>query len=183
MTGVTEHGTGRRSRRWRLALWGAAAGLWLLPLLAMQFTTEVAWGPRDFAVFGAMLAAACGSFELAARASGDRTYLAAVAIALATAFMLVWANLAVGIIGSEDEPANLLYHGVPAVGIVGALLARFRPRGMARALLATAVAQTLVALFAGTPQTLALTAPFIILWLASAGLFRRAARNTAGITS
>lgn len=176
MTEDTEHGAGRRSRRWRLALWGTAAGLWLLPLLAMRFTAEVAWGPLDVAMFGAMLIAACGSFELAARASGSHTYLAAVAIALATAFVLVWANLAVGLIGSEDEPANLLYYGVLAVGIVGALLARFRPRGMARALVATAIAQALVALFAGTAHTLLLTAPFLVLWLASAGLFRRAAR-------
>ena len=55
--------------------------------------------------------------------------------------MLVWINLAVGIIGSEDNPANLMYGGVLAVGVAGAVAARFRPGGMARALAATALAQ------------------------------------------
>lgn len=42
-------------------------------------------------------------------------------------------NGAVGIVGSEDNPANLMYGGVLAVGIVGAVIARFRAEGMARA--------------------------------------------------
>ena len=57
-------------------------------------------------------------------------------------------NLAVGIIGTEDNPANLMYGGVLAVGIVGAIIARFQPHGMARALVATALAQALVAVIA-----------------------------------
>jgi hypothetical protein len=43
------------------------------------------------------------------------------------AFILIWMNLAVGIIGSEDNPANLMYGGVLAVAIVGAFMVRFRP--------------------------------------------------------
>jgi hypothetical protein len=50
-------------------------------------------------------------------------------------------NLAVGVIGTEDDPANLMYVGVLAVGIIGAIIARFRPHGMARTLFATALAQ------------------------------------------
>jgi thiazole synthase ThiGH ThiG subunit len=61
-----------------------------------------------------------------------------VALALVAAMLLVWVNLAVGIIGSEDNPANIMYLGVHAVLILGALLALFRPQGMARALFATA---------------------------------------------
>ena len=57
-------------------------------------------------------------------------------------------NLAVGVIGSEENPANLMFGGVLAVGIVGAVVARFRPRGMARALVSTAVAQTTVGVIA-----------------------------------
>jgi hypothetical protein len=34
-----------------------------------------------------------------------------------------------------------MYIGVLAVGIIGAIIARLRPRGMARALFATALAQ------------------------------------------
>jgi hypothetical protein len=58
--------------------------------------------------------------------------------------LLVWLSLGVGIIGQDGDPANAMYFGVLAVGIVGALIARFRPGGMSRALLATALAQATV---------------------------------------
>lgn len=79
---------------------------------------------------------------------GNNAYRAAVGVALAAAFVLVWMNLAVGVIGSEDNPANLMHGGVLAAAIVGVVIARFRPRGMARALLATALAKALVAVIA-----------------------------------
>ena len=34
------------------------------------------------------------------------------------AFLLIWINLAVGIIGSEDNPANLMYGAVLLLGLV-----------------------------------------------------------------
>jgi hypothetical protein len=94
-------------------------------------------------------------------------------------------NLAVGLIGSEDHPANLLYAGVLAIGFIGAILARFRPSGMARTLFATALAQALVPVIAMAiwrPQIssvgpflgmLAVNALFVVLFAASAMLFRR----------
>ena len=170
----------RSGSRWRIAVWGTAALILLLPLLAMQFTEEVAWDLADFAIFGAMLVGACGTYELAARVTRNHAYRAAVGVALATAFILVWMNLAVGIIGNEDNPANLMYGGVLAVGIIGAIIARFQPHGMARALVATALAQALgavIALIAGLGYTLILTGFFVALWLTSARLFRKAARE------
>ena len=170
----------QRKHRWRIALWGAAALVLLLPWVAMQFTEEVAWDLADFVIFGGMLVGACGAFELAAKVTPSKAYRAAVGVALATAFILVWMNLAVGIIGSEDNPANLMYAGVLAVGIIGALIARFQPRGMARALVATALAQALVAVIAlivGWGYTLILTGFFVALWLTSARLFWAAARE------
>ncbi|WP_433926443.1 hypothetical protein AB3662_26340 [Sorangium cellulosum] len=180
MAGTTDNEGGRRGSPRRMAVWGAAALVLLLPLVAMQFTDEVAWDLADFAIFGAMLVGACGTYELAARATGNRAYRAAVGLALATAFILVWMNLAVGIIGNEENPANLMYGGVLAVGIIGAFIARFQPQGMERALVATAIAQALVAaiaLVAGLGYTLVLTGFFVALWLTSARLFRQAARE------
>lgn len=180
MAGTTENGSGRRGNRWRIARWGTAGILLLVPWVAMQFTEEVAWTLSDFGVFGAMLFVACGTYELAARVTGNTAYRAAAGVALAAAFILVWLNLAVGIIGSEKNPANLMYAGVLAVGILGALLARFQPHGMARALAGTALAQALVAviaLIAGWGSALILTGGFVALWLTSAQLFRRAARE------
>ena len=80
--------------------------------------------------------------------TGNTRYRFAVGVALAAALILVWLSLGVGIIGRDGDPANLMYFGVLAVGITGALIARFRPHGMARALFATALAQTSVAVIA-----------------------------------
>ena len=187
MAGNTENGGGRRGSRMRIAAWAAAALLLLLPLVAMQFTDEVVWDVTDFAFAGALLVGTGVTFELAARKTGDSAYRAAVGVALAAAFILIWVNGAVGIIGSENNPANLMYFGVLAVGIIGALLARFQPLGMARALFATALAQTSVAVIAviaglgqpwsGPLELSALNGFFVALFLGSAWLFRRAAHG------
>jgi hypothetical protein len=66
---------------------------------------------------------------------------------------------------------------VLAVGIIGTLIARFQPRGMARALFATALAQMLVAVIAQIARlgfTFILNGFFAALWVGSALLFRRA---------
>ena len=87
------------------------------------------WDAADFALFGAMLVAACDTFELTARMTGNTPYRAAAGVTVAAAFILVWINLAVGLNGSEDDPANLMNGGVLAVAIIGAVIAPFRPRG------------------------------------------------------
>jgi hypothetical protein len=115
-------------------------------------------------------------------------YRWAVGVALVTAFLLTWMSLGVGVIGADGDPANLLYGGVLAVGLVGAVVARFQPSGMVRTLVATALAQVLVAAIAvvarlGSTEPswplniLLLTGFFVGLWLVSARLFRRAARQ------
>ena len=173
--------------RWRIVGWSAAVLILALPLVAMQFTDEVNWDAADFA-FAAVLIAGIGiAFELAARRSGSTVYRVAVAVALGAAFLLIWINAAVGIIGAEDNPANLMFGGVLAVGLVGALIVRFRPDGLVHALLATALAQIIVGVIAliyglGLPHSqpaeiLGLSGLFAGLWLMSARLFRKAARG------
>lgn len=157
----------------------AASFLLLLPLFAMQVSDEVVWGPADFAVAWVLLAGAGLTFRLATRRAGNVAYRAAVGVAVAAALLLVWLNLAVGVIGDEGNPANLMYIGVLAVGIIGTTIARLRPDGMARAMFATAIAQMMVgvvALIAGLGPTLMLDGSFAALWVGSALLFRRATR-------
>ena len=118
VAGKPEDGLRRCGSRWRMAPWIAAAFLLLLPFVAMQFTNQVSWDETDFLVMGAMLFGACGAWELAARMTGNSAYRAAVGVAVVAAFLLIWINLAVGIIGSEDNPANLMYLGVLAIGLM-----------------------------------------------------------------
>ena len=109
----------------------------------------------------------------------------ALGLALTAAFLIVWLNAAAGLIGIEDDdPANLLYVGVLAIGFIGAVIARLQPHGLARALSATALAQALVgALALGLPNTagpaqiLGLHAVLVALFAGAALLFRYAARK------
>jgi hypothetical protein len=112
-------------------------------------------------------------------------YRLAVGVALGTALFLLWGIGALGIIGAGGRP-DLMYAGALAVGLIGAVIARLRPRGMALALLATALATVLVgviAIGAGLHRTegasvleiIGLSGMYAGLFGLSAWLFRRAA--------
>jgi hypothetical protein len=156
----------------------ATAFILLIPLLAAP-----AWTLADFAVAGTLIFGTGLMYVLVGRKAGNIAYRFALGVALAAAFILVWINLAVGIIGTEDDLANTMYIGVLAVGIIGAIIARFRPHRMARALFATALAQALVAVIAlifglgSSLSLLALNGYFVALFVGSAMLFRHAARE------
>lgn len=167
-----------RQHIWRFCGWGLALALLLTPLIAMQFTSEVRWTGFDFAFAAVLLGSVGLAFEWALRQSGRPAYRAGVALALLAAFLLVWINGAVGIMGSETNPANLLYLGVIAIAAAGSVLAGFKPKGMARAMLAAAVAQLAVeavAIALGYFTAFA-TLFFCALWLGAARLFQVAAR-------
>jgi cytochrome b len=180
----------------RIAL--VTAFLLLIPLVAMQFNTGVDWNLFDFIVAGTLLFGSGLAYELIARKGGNTAYRAAVGIAVAAALLLAWINLAVGIIGSENNPANLMYFGVIFVASIGAGIARFRARGMACALFVTAFAQALVPVIAlvigrsqlqsmheppGLVGVFALNAFFVMLFVVSALLFRHSAQDRSAETA
>lgn len=83
-------------RTLRIAVWGAICALLIAPLLAMQFTNEVAWTGSDFAVAAAMLAILGVAFEMVFR-SRLRAPLKGVSLAaVLTVVALIWAQGAVG---------------------------------------------------------------------------------------
>jgi len=115
----------------------------------------------------------------------DTAYRLAAGLALAAGFLIVWLNAAAGLMGIEDDdPANLLYVGVLVIGVMGVIIARFQPRGLARALFATALAQALVGAIAlkypntASPvQIVLLHGLFVALFTGAGLLFRYAARE------
>ena len=170
----------------RIAGWGGAAVIMVLPLVAMQFTSEVEWSLSDFLVMGALLGGSGLLLELATRRSTDFAYRLGCAFAVGAAFLLIWVNGAVGFFGNEGNPANLMFLGVIALAAGGATLARARPAGMARTMAVAAAAQVLVGGLgyaagwsspgaAGDYEVAVGTILFTALWLAAAGLFRKAA--------
>jgi FtsH-binding integral membrane protein len=108
----------------------------------------------------------------------NRAYKTAVGIAVVSALLTLWMQ---GAVATADDSPGPIFLGVLGVGVVGVTIARLRPQGMARALLAVALAQALVAVIAmiAWKQYLELSilnAFFIAMWVGSALLFRRAAR-------
>lgn len=183
MEGKAGNGGMRRMGRWRIAAWVAAALFLLTIYVAMQFTHEVNWSLGDFVFAGVLLFGSLGVYELAVRWTGNTAYRAGAGLAIAAIFLLEWSNGAVGI---TDSDADLMFSIlVPAVGIVGALVARFRPLGMARAMFATALVQAsvaVVALISGVVpaynsafEVLGITGFFVVLFVGSALLFQAAA--------
>lgn len=165
---------------------------WSIPvlLLLVPLATGAPWTPSDYVVAGVLFAIVGLGIELAVRLSNDIVYRVAAAVAVVTGFLLVWVNIAVGFLGDEENPANLMFFGLLGLTLIGALAVRFRASGLARLLVATAVGQVLIGVAAltfglgasgdrGVYEAVMGTSMFTVLWLASAWLFARAARREA----
>ena len=176
MAKETEIRGGRRLVPWRIIGWSIPAFLLLLPLVAMQFTSEVNWTVGDF-IFAAVLFGSVGlAFELIVRKSDSLAYRFGAGLAVVTAFLTVWVNGAVGMIGDEGNPYNLVFGGVLFVALLGSILARFEPAAMVRAMIVAAIAQG-VAGAAGLSTDVRgaiFSMAFAGLWLIAAALFRNA---------
>ena len=74
--------------------------LLLVPLIAMQFTTQVAWDIADFVVAGVLLFGAGITYELLASRETGTGRRVLIGIVIVIALFLIWAELGVGILGT-----------------------------------------------------------------------------------
>ncbi|HEY1164397.1 MAG TPA: hypothetical protein VGE90_04500 [Chitinophaga sp.] len=72
----------------------------LIPLIAMQFTSEVDWSPFDFLVMGVLLLGTGLACEFVLRKVKKTGYRVAIVAGILVALLLIWAELAVGIFGT-----------------------------------------------------------------------------------
>ena len=177
MAAIVATGESWRGSWLRKAMWAGAAALLVLPVVAMEVTDEVNWTTSDFVFAAILLFGSAGIVELAGRASPNLSYLWGAIFAVGTGFLTIWANAAVGMIGSEDNSYNLLFLGVLALALLGSAAARFRAGGMAIVMGAAAAAQA-IAGAGGIAQDShggILSAAFAVPWLIAAWLFRKGA--------
>ncbi len=173
----TTHMSEMRKTVVRVAL-GALAML-MVPLVASQVVEGWNWPPGAF-VFTYVLFFATGmAYVLIARRMGAWSYKAGVGVALVAGFALGWSNMVH--VADSENPANLIYFSVLAVGVVGAGLARLEARGLARTLFAMAAILALISVLlpSGAPPYLARNMAighgvYVALFTASGLLFRRA---------
>lgn len=180
----------KRSNLKKPLLWVAVAtlSLLLIPFAGMQFTGEVDWSAGDFIIMGALLFGTGLAWVLLTRFAGNLIYKAAAGIALGTTFLMIWANLAVGLIGSGAHWGNLLYIGVIAVAVIGSMLSRFSARGMERSMYAASFSLVLLAAIAllaemdaypgsSVTEILGVNGFFALLYLFAGFLFRYSPRQ------
>ena len=116
-----------------------------VPLVAMQFTDAVKWSVTDFIIMGILVFGTGFSYVLLTRLSPNIVHRAAVGLAIGSTFLLIWANLAVGLIGSGPNAANLMYTGIVAIVVIGTFLSRFTTKGMERVMFTAAITLVLFA--------------------------------------
>jgi hypothetical protein len=83
-----------------LIILAAVCGLLLVPFIAMFFTTEVQWDLTDFLVMGFMLFGSGVLLELARINIPQLRYKIAAIGFVILCFLLIWAELAVGVFGT-----------------------------------------------------------------------------------
>jgi hypothetical protein len=165
--------------------------LLLIPLIAMQFTNEVNWTGSDFLVAGALLFTIGAFHVIATRNARNLMHRVAMGLGMGAMLLMIWANLAVGIIGSGPNAGNLMYIAVVIIAVVGIVRSHFLPDGMGRAMFGivlSLVFVTGIALLTGMDRypgssmneilgvNAFLAAPFILSGL----LFRHLARQQSG---
>ncbi|WP_426105665.1 hypothetical protein [Massilia sp. TSP1-1-2] len=83
-----------------LRLLAGTAAVLMLPLVAMQFSSEVNWSLSDFSVMAALLAGSGLIYVAVARQLRSAGQRALVGAGLVLAVLLVWVALAVGVFGT-----------------------------------------------------------------------------------
>ena len=75
--------------------------LLLIPLAAMQFTDAVDWGLEDFVVMGILLFVFGNGLVFAVRNITKPVHRVVVCAIIVLVFLLIWAELAIGIFGTH----------------------------------------------------------------------------------
>ncbi|MBG9378207.1 hypothetical protein I5907_18355 [Panacibacter sp. DH6] len=154
-----------------------------IPLIAMQFSTTVNWSLADFIIAAVLIFTTIFTWVFVAGRFTGIAYKLAVAAVIGATFLLVWVNIAVGLIGAGPSAANLMYIAVAGIVTGGAIVTRFTARGMERVMFAACCTIVLIALLQLTgkmyeasggsaKEVIAVNAFFAALFAAAALLFR-----------
>ena len=160
------------------------AGVLLIPLWGNTYIDGWNWHWYTFVLAAAFVFSATLTYQLVVKGVSNKAYRFAVGLAVMAAIALTWGNRVL----ADENPANLTYVGVVVIGVIGAAISRLRARGMARTLFVTAVAQMLMPIIAlvfwkthldpgKAVPVIGVNGLFAVLFVASALLFRRAART------
>jgi len=81
-------------------IYSAAAFVLLIPLIAMQFTTEVNWTTSDFLIMGVLLFSTAFAIDFVLKKVKTFKSRLILVFGILALLILIWAEMAVGIFGS-----------------------------------------------------------------------------------
>ena len=81
-------------------IYSAVAVVLSIPLIAMQFTTELNWTASDFLIMGALLLATAFAVDLVLKKVKTFKSRLILVLGILALLILTWAEMAVGIFGS-----------------------------------------------------------------------------------
>lgn len=85
----------------QLFVLGGTCLLLLIPLIGMQFTSEINWSLSDFIAMGILLLGLGFTCEFIFRKITNKTYKLGLIALIVIVFLLIWIELAVGIFNSS----------------------------------------------------------------------------------
>lgn len=190
------HSRGRDTGGWRRSLWKGpvlfTVLFMLFPLFGSLYIEGWHWHPFGFVVVAALIFSVCFAYKLVTRNHDSLAYRAATGIAFFLTLALTWSSL---VQWADVNRYAAIHFVVPVVEVIGVAFARLRPSGMARALFATAIAQTVALaivsslLLVQNPMITSWTGPQIrgvfgstvvaMIFVGAALLFQKSARDEA----
>jgi len=90
-----------KSKSKRLYLYGSALGLLLIPAIATQLTDQVNWSRMDFVIAASLLFTLALGIDLLSKLIEIRRSRLLCFTILVLIFILIWAELAVGLFGTR----------------------------------------------------------------------------------
>lgn len=169
---------------WRILGWGTVIAFVLAPLVAMQFTADVQWDETDFIIATVIFGIIGALVELTVLLTANPFTRAGGFLTILAGFMLLWANLSVGMIGDAGNPVNLLFGVVLLIAVAGAWLSILHRLILPTFMLAAGVTQFAIGLFAGILGSDfrggMLTILLATLWWLASLLFAIAGRSQRG---
>jgi hypothetical protein len=164
----------------------------LIALFGNLYVDGWNWNPGSFVFAWVVIAGATFLYRLlATRTFANLAYRLGAGLAILAGFLVFWVTAAVQIIG-EENPANPLYVLALLLGLIGVGFSRLQPSRLARVAFAIAGALFLIPVIAvlfwpadfspGVPEVFALNFGFVLMFVVSGLLFRRAAKITEPIS-
>ncbi len=102
----------------------------IIPYFAMHTGNAVKWSGMDFLVAGVLLGASTLSFFILVNKRRSIFYVMGLIISLFCALLVIWANLAVGLLGTPDNPVNFIFYLLLLGGVIIGLAGKFSSRAL-----------------------------------------------------